>query len=73
MSGQNVSIDNTSILFARGVPTNVRRSIVAQSGFRELFGLGKYLGIPLTGRSPKKADYDYLIDMVKNKLSSWVI
>lgn len=33
--------------------------------------LGKYFGIPLIDRALKKVDYQYLIDQVNAKLSSW--
>jgi hypothetical protein len=33
--------------------------------------LGKYLGVPLTGRAPKKADYNYIIEQVTAKLTAW--
>ena len=71
MSGQKVSVEKTSILFSKGVPTSVKRGIVSRSGYREVYSLGKYLGIPLIGRMPKRSDYDYLVDMVKNKLAGW--
>lgn len=33
--------------------------------------LGKYLGVPLTGRAPRKSDFHYLVNKVKSKLASW--
>lgn len=30
----------------------------------KLISLGKYLGVPLTGRAPKKEDYQYIIEQV---------
>lgn len=71
MSGQLVSVDKTSILFAKGVSTSMRRSIVELSGFKEVQGLGKYLGIPLTGRAPRVGDFAYLVESVKKRLSGW--
>ncbi|MCI19046.1 putative ribonuclease H protein, partial [Trifolium medium] len=41
------------------------------SGFRETDQLGKYLGVPLTGRAPRREDFQYIIDQVQNKLASW--
>ncbi|PNX81608.1 ribonuclease H [Trifolium pratense] len=41
------------------------------SGFSEATSLGKYLGVPLVGRAPKRSDYNYLINQVKMKLSTW--
>ncbi|MCH79475.1 putative ribonuclease H protein [Trifolium medium] len=42
-----------------------------KSGFRESNYLGKYLGVPLTGKAPRRADFQYLIDQVSAKLSRW--
>lgn len=33
--------------------------------------MGKYLGIPLLGRAPKRNDFNYLIEKVHQKLSGW--
>ncbi|CAK8563735.1 unnamed protein product [Lathyrus sativus] len=40
-------------------------------GFVETNTLGKYLGVPLTGKTPRKKDFQYLIDQVKYKLAAW--
>ncbi|MCH97635.1 putative ribonuclease H protein [Trifolium medium] len=39
--------------------------------FRETNALGKYLGVPLTGRAPRKQDYRCVIEQVCAKLSAW--
>lgn len=41
------------------------------SGFRVTNNLGKYFGVPLIGRAPRRGDYQFLIDLVQEKLSSW--
>jgi hypothetical protein len=41
------------------------------SGFRETNQLGKYLGVPLTGKAPRRQDFQYIIDQVSAKLSNW--
>jgi len=41
------------------------------SGFRETNVLGKYLGVPVTGKAPKKDDYQYILDQVSSKLMAW--
>ena len=40
------------------------------SGFNETKELGKYFGVPLTGKAPKRRDFNYLVDQVKNKLAT---
>ncbi|KAI5434299.1 hypothetical protein KIW84_021237 [Lathyrus oleraceus] len=41
------------------------------SSFKETSNLGKYLGVPLTGKTPRHKDSSYLMDNVKAKLSNW--
>jgi len=71
LSGQQVSHDKTSIMFSRNVPLEVKVELVALSRFNEAPSLGKYLGVPLVGRAPRRVDYNYLIDQVKTKLFAW--
>lgn len=52
--GQQISIEKTSILFSNNVSAETRRNLVQLLGFREVSSLSKYLGVPLSGRSPKK-------------------
>ncbi|MCH81869.1 putative ribonuclease H protein [Trifolium medium] len=71
MSGQQVSHEKTSIMFSKNVSAQMRAELVRLSGFNEATSLGKYLGVPLVGRAPKRSDYSYLINQVKTKLSNW--
>ncbi|MCH82717.1 putative ribonuclease H protein, partial [Trifolium medium] len=71
MSGQEISHSKTSILFSKNVHRDTRHNLVRMSGFRETEQLGKYLGVPLTGRAPKREDFQYIIDQVNDKLASW--
>lgn len=40
MSGQQVSIEKTSMFFSKGVPGHHRKYLVELSGFKEVFSLG---------------------------------
>jgi ribonuclease HI len=71
LSGQQVSKEKTSIFFSSNTNRNLRDKLVRISGFRETNALGKYLGVPLIGRAPKKKDFDYVIDQVNSKLMHW--
>jgi hypothetical protein len=71
MSGQEISQDKTSVLFSKNVTRGLRNKILSISGFKETNCFGKYLGVPLIGKAPKRADYQYLLDQVSNKLASW--
>lgn len=71
MSDQEISNEKSSILFSDNVPRSSRNKLVHISGFRETQNFGNYLGIPLKGKAIKKRDFQYVIDQVANKLSSW--
>lgn len=71
MSRQAVSLEKTSVLFSRNVYVSMRANLTQISGFHEKRNLGKYLGVPLTGKAPTRQDYLYLVDKVLNKLSGW--
>lgn len=43
------------------------------SDFIDKRGLCKYLGIPLTGRNPRRKYYQYIIDQVKANLKAWKV
>lgn len=71
MLGQQIDHDKTNILFSKNVPNELRRTLLTQSGFRETFSLGKYLGVLILGRAPRKGDFQYIVEKVKLKLSGW--
>lgn len=71
MSGQQVSIEKTSIFFSKNVDHASRHLLVRESGYREDFSLGRCLGVRLIGRSPRKEDFNYMVDFVRSKLSTW--
>jgi ABC-type transporter lipoprotein component MlaA len=48
-----------------------RNRLVQILGFRETMKLGKYLGVPVTGKAPHREDYQYIIDQVSSKLVAW--
>lgn len=49
----------------------LRNRLARISGFRITATMGKYLGVPLLGKCPRKGDFNYLINKVKDKLSGW--
>lgn len=55
-------MDKSNFMFFRNTPTATMRSILSKSGFRETSYLGTYLGVPLSGKSPKIKDFCYLYD-----------
>lgn len=71
MAGQQVSNEKTSIFFSANATRGLKEKLVRISGFKETNMLGKYLGIPLTGRAPRKQDFAYIIEQLQAKLMHW--
>ncbi|GAU10179.1 hypothetical protein TSUD_416550 [Trifolium subterraneum] len=71
MSGQEVIIEKTSIIFSRNVERSMRSRLLHIPGYKETNSFGNYLGVPLTGRVPKRADFQYMLDQVSAKLTAW--
>jgi hypothetical protein len=71
LSGQQVSQEKTSIFFSKNTSRGIKDKLLQLSGFRETTSLGKYLGVPLLGRAPKKQDYNYIVEQVSMKLTNW--
>lgn len=71
MSRQQVYLSKTSIFFSKNVGLDDRNMMVNMSGFHESLNLGNYLGVPYLGRTPRKKDFHYLTENVKNHLAWW--
>lgn len=71
MSGQEVNEDKTNIIFSNNVSTELRHKNTQISHFKVAYSLGRYLGIPLTGKALKRHDYQYILDNMSVKLASW--
>lgn len=50
---------------------SIHRNIAAMYGFREADDLSMYLGVPLSGKSPRQNNFQFLVDKVRTKLSHW--
>lgn len=49
----------------------VKKKLVPMSGFKETNELGKYIGVPLTGKNPKQNNSSHLMENVKAMLTNW--
>lgn len=70
-SGQTVNKAKSCVLFSQNTPPGVAASIASLLGIAETSNLGRYLGIPITSGRKGKADFSFLIDKVRSKLSGW--
>lgn len=62
ISREEVSHEKTRVLFSKNMSRNMKEQVLNMSGFKETMSLGKYLGVPLTGKAQKISDYQYIID-----------
>lgn len=68
-SGAKVSLHKTKIIFSKNVSPSLASEISSIGGFEKVNHLGKYLGVPLFNGRTKKADYAYIIEKVRSRLS----
>lgn len=71
MSGQKDIHDKTSVIFSKNVNKIMQHKFTQLFWFRVTNSFGKYLKFPLSGKKPERIDFQYIIDQVSTKLSSW--
>lgn len=70
-SGQKVSQDKTRVYFSKNVPRLLKKEISDTMGFNSTEDLGKYLGVPIFHKRAGLNTFNYIIDKVKQRLSTW--
>jgi hypothetical protein len=70
-SGAKVSVEKTRLLVSSNVHTNRAKELSNASGFGLTSDFGKYLGVPIIHARKKNALFEYIIDKVRKRLSSW--
>lgn len=70
MSGYEMNTEKTCVMFSNNVHRITKAKIMQVSEFRETTNMGKYLGVPLSGKSLKRRDYQYLTEQLKSKLAT---
>lgn len=71
LSGQKISLAKSRIYCSKNTTTSQKRLLSASFNFPITENLGKYLGFPLVSSTLKKQDFNFLIDNIQAKLSSW--
>jgi hypothetical protein len=69
--GKKVSVSKSRVLFSANVNPSLWSDIEKILNIKETKDLGKYLGIPISSSTVRAKDFDYLIEKVALKLSSW--
>lgn len=70
MSRKKVCSEKSIILFSLNLSRLMRFKLTHMSGFKKTTQFGKYLGVPLSGKTLKKGDYQYLVEQVNNRLAN---
>ena len=70
ISGQSVSEAKSRVYFSPNADRDTKESLYDILGFASIPSLGKYLGFPLKHPGSSSQDYNFILDRVKQKLSS---
>ena len=71
MSGQIVSEAKSRVFLSPKVYMDDKEAFCDILGFNSMPCLGKYLGIPIRQLGMSSSEYNFILDRVKQKLSSW--
>ena len=71
LSGLAVNLDKSKAMVSKMVPRQKRLRLAAASSISFAGYLGNYLGFPLIQGRMKKADFQFLLDKMRSRLSGW--
>ena len=71
LSGQKVSFSKSKVYFSPNVSPDLRSSLCGILGVASTPNLGKYLGFPLKSCGRSSNDFNFVVEKVQAKLSSW--
>jgi hypothetical protein len=70
-SSQKVSLSKSKVFFSPNVNPNLRHHLCGILRVSRTLNLGKYLGFPLRSNGGSTRDFDFVVEKVQAKLSSW--
>jgi ribonuclease HI len=71
LSGQKVSFSKSKVYFSPNVSPDLRSSLCGILGVASTPNLGKYLGFPLKSCRRSSNEFNFVVEKVQAKLSSW--
>ncbi|KAE8669138.1 hypothetical protein F3Y22_tig00112254pilonHSYRG00076 [Hibiscus syriacus] len=71
VSDQKVSVPKTTMYFSKNVDSDQREEISSDLRYKVVSDLGRYLGVPLLHGRVTAASYQYLVQMVHDRLNGW--
>uniref|UniRef100_A0A2N9GC57 CCHC-type domain-containing protein n=1 Tax=Fagus sylvatica TaxID=28930 RepID=A0A2N9GC57_FAGSY len=69
--GQKISLSKSKVFFSPNVNPILRHHLCGILGVSSTHNLGKYLGFPLRSNGRSTRDFDFVVEKVQAKLSSW--
>lgn len=69
--GQKINLTKSKILFSPRTSPSIMASMENELGISSCRDFGKYLGVPILTNKGNKRAYNFIIDKLHNKLSSW--
>lgn len=70
-SGQKINSQKTSIMFSKNVEEQLRDALILRCGFTRVEELGRYLGLNIRYGRKCRGNYQFLVDKIQKRLSSW--
>ncbi|XP_010431135.1 PREDICTED: uncharacterized protein LOC104715426 [Camelina sativa] len=71
VSGQEVNLEKSSIMFGKKVPPEVRTQLKAVMSISNEGGVGSYLGIPENLQGSKTKVFQYVSDRLDDRVNGW--
>ncbi len=71
LSGQKVNLSKSKVFFSLNVNPSFRQHLCDILGVSSTPNIGKYLGFPLRPNGRSSRDFDFIVEKVQAKLSSW--
>lgn len=70
-SGQKINVSKSQVFFSPSTPTAVADQICSRLRFSRVDNLETYIGLPLLHDRVTTSTFDFIINKVRQKLSSW--
>ena len=70
-SGQKINLSKSKVLFSPNVKPDVASRLCRILGVSSTQDIGKYLGFPLRSNGRNSRDFNFIVEKVQSKLTSW--
>ena len=70
-SGQKINLSKSKVLFSPNVKPDVASRLCRILGVSSTQDIGKYLGFPLRSNGRNSRDFNFIVEKVQAKLTSW--